>query len=239
MRDPEEGAGAQRTVVAIDGPAGAGKSTTARAVARRLGYRYLDSGALYRALTYALLETGLPVASWQRLGRDQLDALGLSVHAGPETLHLTFRDRELGPELRTADITAQVSKLARVPAVRAWLLDTQRALGGEGRLVADGRDMGTVVFPSAGTKVFLDADPHERARRRLGDQGVDEPSSEQVEHEAERLLARDRQDRERSHAPLRPAPDAEILDTTGLTFDEQVDAIVDRARRVRDQPPSG
>lgn len=228
-------AGAEHSIVTLDGPAGAGKSTTAREVARRLGYRYLDSGALYRGLTYALLEAGVAEARWPELERSDLEGLGLTARAGDETLEIALRGRALGPELRGAEVTARVSTLARNPAVRAWLLNTQRALGAAGRLVADGRDMGTVVFPEAGTKVYLDADPHERARRRLGDQGYAHPSEEEVALEAERLLARDRQDRERAHAPLRPAPDAWVLDTTGLTFDEQVEAIVDRARRL-DRP---
>ena len=202
---------ADRTIVTLDGPAGAGKSTTAREVARRLGYRYLDSGALYRGLTHALLQGGIEPDLWPSLTRRQLDGLGLEVRPTAETLELALHGTTLGPELRTPRVTSLVSSLARNPAVRAWLLETQRRLGAEGRLVADGRDMGTVVFPGAGTKVYLDADPLERARRRLGDQGVPEPSGEEVALEAERLLARDRQDRERSHAPLRPAPDAWIL----------------------------
>jgi cytidylate kinase len=217
--------------VTLDGPAGAGKSTTAREVARRLGYRYLDSGALYRALTHALLRTGVPERRWDALDRDDLDALGVTVEPGPDTLVIRHRGRELGSELRTPEVTAAVSGLARVPEVRAWLLETQRALGRHGRLVADGRDMGTVVFPHAATKVFLDADPRERARRRLGDQGRTRPSDEEVGQEADRLLDRDRRDRERELAPLRAAPDAWVLDTTHLGFEEQVEAIVVRARR--------
>lgn len=219
-----------RTLVTLDGPAGAGKSTTAREVARRLGYRYLDSGALYRALTYALLEAGVEVAAWPSLDRERLDALGVEVGVGRETLVIRHRGRELGPELRTDRVTAHVSTLAQVPCVREWLLETQRTLGRHGRLVADGRDMGTVVFPGAATKVFLDAEPEERARRRLGDRGVTDPARQAVEAEAGRLLERDRQDRERETAPLRAAEDAWVLDTTGLTFDEQVEAIVARAR---------
>jgi cytidylate kinase len=221
---------AGRTLVTLDGPAGAGKSTTAREVARRLGYRYLDSGALYRALTWALLRTGVPESRWEALDREDLDALEVAVEPGPETLHLSHRGRELGSELRSTEVTAHVSSLARLPVVRDWLLDTQRELGRHGRLVADGRDMGTVVFPHAATKVFLDADPMERARRRLGDRGQTHPSEEEVALEAEQLGERDRRDRERMHAPLKPAEDALRLDTTRLTFELQVEAIVERAR---------
>lgn len=223
---------AARTVVTLDGPAGAGKSTTAREVARRLGYRYLDSGALYRGLTYALLAEGVPEAGWPELDRAALDALGVTVSAAGETLAVSHRGRRLGPELRTPEVTARVSAVARLPAVRGWLLGHQRALGRQGRLVADGRDMGTVVFPDAGTKVFLQADLTERARRRLRDQGVEAPDASATAREAERLAARDRTDMTRETAPLKPAPDARVLDTTELTFDQQVERVVELARRL-------
>lgn len=233
MAETKAEGGPGATLVTLDGPAGAGKSTTAREVARRLGYRYLDSGALYRALTYALLHSGVPEERWRDLDAPALDALGVTLEPGPRTIIIRLGERELGPELRTPEVTARVSTLARLPAVRGWLLSTQRSAGRDGRLVADGRDMGTVVFPQAVTKVFLDADLHERARRRLADQGRLRPSDEEVELEAERLRERDRKDRERTHAPLRPADDAWVLDTTDLTFDEQVDAIVRRAEASR------
>lgn len=222
----------ERTVVTLDGPAGSGKSTTAREVARRLGYRYLDSGALYRALTWALEREGVPEARWPELDADGLEALGVSVSPGPETLEIAHRGRVLGDELRTPEVTARVSAVARLPAVRRWLLRHQRTLGRHGRLVADGRDMGTVVFPEAGTKVFLEADLEERARRRLRDQGVDAPAPGETAREAERLAARDKIDMTRDTAPLRPADDAVFLDTTRLDFDEQVEAIVRLARRI-------
>ena len=218
------------TVVTLDGPAGAGKSTTAREVARRLGYRYLDSGALYRALTHALLEEGIEKAAWPALTRERLDRLGVEVRPGPDTLVLRWRGRDLGPELRTGEVTSHVSTLALLPAVRGWLMEKQRDAGSEGRLVADGRDMGTVVFPDAATKIFLEAEPRERARRRLGDLGRSSPTEAEIDDEADRLLERDRTDRERAHAPLRVAEDAWVLDTTSMSFEEQVEAIVTRAR---------
>jgi len=228
MSGAERDAG--RTLITLDGPAGVGKSTTAREVARRLGWRYLDSGALYRAVTWALMEAGVPEADWTELTGDDLHGLGLSVRPEAETLVLLHRDRPLDAELRTPEVTAQVSKVAQLPAVRGWLLDTQREAGQAGKLVADGRDMGTVVFPEAATKVFLEADPAERARRRLGDQGIATPTLEQVQEERERLQARDQADTQREVAPLRPADGALRLDTTDLTFDQQVERIVQAAR---------
>lgn len=223
-----------RTLVTLDGPAGVGKSTTARAVARELGYRYLDSGALYRAVTYGLLENGIPESSWAQVTAETLARLGLSVRPGPETVEILLGDDLLGPELRTPQVTARVSRVAAVPAVRAWLLDAQRAAASRGRLVADGRDMGTEVFPQAWCKVFLDAEPRERARRRLGDQGVPDPDENQLRAEALRLTERDRRDREREASPLRIPVGALLVNTTDLTFSEQVERIADHARKVRE-----
>ncbi len=219
-----------RTIVTLDGPAGVGKSTTARAVARRLGWRYLDSGALYRAVAFALLDRDEPSDAWRALDLEALDRLGLTVRPDDEALTILLRGRRLESELRTQDVTAAVSRVARIPAVRRWLLDTQRHAGSHGRLVADGRDMGTVVFPNAGTKIFLTADPDERARRRLGDHGVTTPSPDQIERERLLLTERDRVDMEREVSPLVPASDAVHVDTTELDFAAQVDLVVRLAR---------
>ena len=226
---PNEDAG--RTLVTLDGPAGVGKSTTAKAVARALGYRYLDSGALYRSVTHALLGAGVPAERWPTLTQDDLESLGVEVRPRGETVEIRLGDRVLGGELRTEEVTRHVSTLAQVPAVRAWLYGAQRAAAREGRLVADGRDMGTVVFPEAGAKIFLTADVEERARRRLGDRGIREPDGDEVRAEAERLGARDRKDEGRAVAPLRVPEGALVLDTTDLTFDEQVGRITAYARK--------
>ncbi|SVC67309.1 uncharacterized protein METZ01_LOCUS320163, partial [marine metagenome] len=155
------------SVITVDGPAGSGKTTTAREVAKRLKCRYLDSGALYRAVTFALLEKEIPPEEWPSLSTEELNRLGLRLELGSETLEVSLQDVRLSSELRTVDVTRHVSQVAGLSAVREWLLDVQRDAAEKGGLVADGRDMGTVVFPNAAVKVFLVAGIEERARRRL------------------------------------------------------------------------
>jgi len=218
-------------VVTIDGPAGSGKSTTAREVARRLGFRHLDSGALYRALTFALIESDRPPGAWPSLTEAEIAALGVHVRPREGAFDVLVADRVLDVELRSERVTAQVSALARIPAVRAALLGLQREAGRSGSLVADGRDMGTVVFPEADVKVFLVADLRERARRRLLERSGSEPGVAEVEAEAEEIAARDRRDSTRAVSPLRRPEGAVDLDTTRLSFDEQVEAVVALVRR--------
>jgi cytidylate kinase len=213
-------------VVTLDGPAGSGKSTTAREVARRLGFRHLDSGALYRAVTFALLEAGISEQEWAGLSEAEFRGLGVRVVPDGEALRVRLGDRVLGPELRTPQVTALASPLARIPAARAALLDLQRQAGQRGRLVADGRDMGTVVFPDADVKVFLVADLRERARRRLLEQGSAAPDEAELAAEAARIGERDERDAGRAVSPLRRPDDAVDLDTTRLGFEEQVQAVV-------------
>jgi cytidylate kinase len=217
-------------VVTVDGPAGSGKSTTARAVARRLGFKHLDSGALYRGLTLALLESGRPETEWPTLTTDQLRALDVHLAPAEGGFRILIAGREVDRELRSERVTRLVSALARVPAARSALLDLQREAGRHGSLVADGRDMGTVVFPDAEVKVFLVADLPERARRRLLERTGREPSRDEVASEAEAILARDLADSERAVSPLRRPADAIELDTTRLDFEEQVDAVVAAVR---------
>ena len=219
-------------IVAIDGPAGSGKSSTAKEVARRLGFRHLDSGAFYRALTRAALDAGLPPDSWDDLDGAALDRLAVSSRPGPDGFRLFAGERDVTDAIRGEDVTRHVSRIARIGAVREWLLGRLRDAGAVD-LVADGRDMGTVVFPHADVKVFLVADPRERARRRLAERGVHGPDEATLALEVGRLLDRDRQDMERPVAPLRKAEDAVELDTTGLTFEGQVARIVELVERRR------
>ena len=231
-------------VIVIDGPAGSGKSTTAREVARRLGFRHLDSGALYRALTYALLESGRPPDSWPALTESDLNAHPVRMTAAGSAFRIMLGARTLTMELRSPEVDAHVSAVARLPAVRGWLLDRQRQAGREGSLVGDGRDLGTVVFPEAEVKIFLVAGVEERARRRLLQTGRALDSESEVTAEVARLRTRDRIDATRAIAPLKKAADALELDGTHLSFEEQVDAILGEVRArvgVRDSevPDSG
>ena len=217
-------------IVAIDGPAGSGKSSTARAVAAELGYRHLDSGAFYRALTLAALEAQIPPERWTSLSADDLQQLGVEWSAEADGFHMRVGGRDATTAIRSPEVNAHVSRMAAVPGVREWLLDALRSAGETGGLVADGRDIGTVVFPDAELKVFLVCDASERARRRLREQGVPDPDQGALGAEVARLADRDRQDAGRAVAPLLRAADAVQLDTTELDFGAQVRAIVRLAR---------
>ena len=199
-------------VVAIDGPAGAGKSTVARAVAEALGFPYLDSGAMYRAAALMLLRHG--GAASERAEELQLE-LGDRVIANGEDVTEAIRDPE---------VSESASRIATNEKVRAALVAKQRELLSRGDWVAEGRDIGTVVAPQAPVKVFLTASPEERARRRAEELGTDAGTVLRDQ------TLRDEQDRSRTHSPLRPAPDAVELDTTGLGVDEVVERVVDLVR---------
>ena len=225
---------ARRPVITLDGPAGSGKSTTAKEVAKRLGFRHLDSGALYRALTFALLEEGVPEQQWGALESEQLAELEVEVDSQGHDVNIYHHGVLLTSELRSPEVTACVSTVASLPAIRAWLLEAQRSVGANGNLVADGRDMGTVVFPDADVKIFLVAGLEERARRRLLQDHIGEPTVDEIEEEARRIEQRDQADRTRSHSPLRQPEQAVEVDTTELSFDDQVSLIL---RRVKDLTP--
>jgi cytidylate kinase len=215
-----------RPVITLDGPAGAGKSTTARAVAKRLGFRHLDSGALYRSLAFALLREGVPESEWPALELEQLDRLDIVVEAEGDGVNIYREGVRLSSELRTPEVTESVSAVARLPAVRSWLLAVQRSVGAHGNIVADGRDMGTVVFPDADVKIFLVAALEERARRRFLQDYGREPTSDEVLETARIIGLRDQTDESRSLSPLRCPEGALKVDTTGLTFEDQVALIL-------------
>jgi CMP/dCMP kinase len=199
-------------IVAIDGPAGAGKSTVARGVARALGFTYLDSGAMYRAVALAWLERGGPLAELAR---------ALDLELGDRVL---VDGRDVSEAIRTPEVSRRASEVAADPGVREAMVAKQRELMANGDWVAEGRDIGTVVAPDAEVKVFLTASPEERARRRADELGLD---NDQVLADQR---ARDERDRTREHSPLEPAPGAVELDTTGLAVDEVVARIADLAK---------
>jgi cytidylate kinase len=216
--------------IAIDGPAASGKSTTARAVADRLGYCHLNSGLLYRAITWAGLEGGW-LDDRERFGRE-LAGLDLRLVRDPPVYRVHVGGRAVGAALSSPRTSSRVSAVAADPAVRARVLEILREQAGKGGLVCDGRDIGTVVFPDAELKIYLLAASTERARRRLLEWGA-EPTEDRVREEAARLSARDEADSARAIAPLRRAEDAIELDTTSLTPIEAVDRIVALALRAR------
>jgi cytidylate kinase len=202
-------------VVAIDGPAGAGKSTVARALAHELGFTYLDSGAMYRAAALAVLERG---------GAASEAAERADIRLGERVV---LDGRDVTVDIRTPEVTEAASRVAANPGVRAALMRKQRELLSSGDWVAEGRDIGTVVAPDAPVKVFLTADAEERARRRAEELGGD------VATVLRDQALRDAQDSMREHSPLRLAPGAVELDTTGLSVDEVVKRIVALVERAR------
>ncbi len=228
-------------VIAIDGPAASGKSTTARAVAEAIGFSHLDSGSLYRGITLVGIREA---ARRGRAGEDPLQVLG------PEGLLRAAEDRGLmlqpdgagfaaylegepvDAEIRGAEVTGRVSAVAAVPVVREWINTRLRAMVRAGRdVVVDGRDIGTAVFPDAELKIFLTATPEARAGRRIHQRG-NPLNPDYLEQEAAALAERDRADSSRTVAPLRAADDAIPLDTTAMAFPEQVRFIVELARPI-------
>jgi len=206
-------------VIAIDGPAGAGKSTVARGVARALGFTYLDSGAMYRAVALAALDRGADLDDGERLGE-----LAWALEIGFEHDTVTLDGRKIGGQIRTPEVTIAASHVSVHPQVRQAMVKRQRELIAAGNYVAEGRDIGTVVSPDSPLKVFLTASEQERARRRASETG------ESVGEVREAIEARDQRDSTRVHGALRAADDSIEVDTTDLDADQVVDRIVELAR---------
>jgi len=219
-------------VITLDGPAGSGKTSTAREVSRRLGYRHLDSGALYRALAYGLLQKGIQPSEWPDLSEEELHSLDVHMVPTPTGYEVRVAGQVVEEELRSPEITAHASKLSALPPVRGCLLALQREAGASGALVTDGRDMGTVVFPDAEVKVYLVAGLDERARRRLIERNDEAPDPGAIAEEAGAIAERDRRDSSREHSPLRRPDDAQLIDTTGMDFQDQVEAVVNLVRQL-------
>jgi CMP/dCMP kinase len=215
---------ARRLIVAIDGPAGVGKSTVAKLLASRLGYLYLDTGALYRATAWAVIEAGLDPADAEAVTA-LLPTLSLHMQFQQGTATMLVNGRDVSSELRTPAVSAVASVVSAIPAVRAWLLPIQRQIGQGGAVVAEGRDMGTTVFPSAGVKFFLEADQTVRAQRRHRELVAAGHSGALEETNAD-LTNRDTRDRSRSIAPLVSAEDARLIDTSTLSIAEVVDQMM-------------
>ncbi|MFQ5776884.1 MAG: (d)CMP kinase [Terriglobia bacterium] len=215
---------APRIVIAIDGPSGSGKSTVARGVAERLDYLYVDSGAMYRAVALRAHEEGLELDNASALATCAA-RLRIDLEKAPNGVHVRVNGRDVTEAIRRPQISRASSVVATIPAVRKHLVAQQQRIGAAGGIVMEGRDIGTAVFPHAELKIFLDALPEVRARRRYQqqrEQGI-ESSLEKTRRE---ISERDQRDRERTVSPLVEAADAVHLDTTALTAREAVDVIL-------------
>jgi len=212
-------------IIAIDGPGGSGKSTVARSVARRLGFTYIDSGAMYRAVALWALRLGMDLDDLHRL--EQLAKEARIELPGDRVL---LNGEDVTAEIRAPKVSDAASRVAAQPGVRRAMREEQRRIGSAGPSVMEGRDIGTVVFPDAKVKIFLDAQPDARAQRRAAELGAS------VEDVARDLDARDQRDRSRAEAPLTQAPDAEYLDTTRLTPAQVEEAVL---KLVRDRTSNG
>ena len=211
-------------IIAIDGPAGVGKSTVAKLLAARLGFRYLDTGALYRAIAWKVLQSKVPMSDHEQVAK-LLQTTTLRVRFQDGSMRVMVDDRDVTDRLRAMEVTQAASVTSAIPAVREWLLPIQQEIGQPGSVVAEGRDIGTKVFPSAPLKFFLNAAAAVRAERRhreLVAAGHGGP----IETIRQDLEVRDRRDRTRAVAPLIPAADAKAIDTSALNAEQVVDQMM-------------
>jgi cytidylate kinase len=219
-------------IIAIDGPAASGKSTTAREIAHRLGYTYIDSGAMYRAVTLKALRENIPVDDDKKVSK-LAEAISLEFKKNSSKTIIYMDGEDVSDKIRSPQIDRNISPVAANPHIRSIMVKKQREMGRDGAVVMDGRDIGTVVFPAAELKIFMEASVEERAQRRLK-----ELEQKGIEMDFNKVAAdieyRDQQDKSRNFGPLKKANDAVKIDTTRLSVEEQIDIITELARRVID-----
>lgn len=212
--------------IAIDGPSGAGKSSIAKAVSSRLGYLYIDTGAMFRSLAYRALSLGIDISNEHSKLKSMLEETSLTIERINGTQHMILDGCDITDKIRTPEVSKAASDIAVIDFIRAWLLELERSLAKQNNCIMDGRDIGTHVLPNADVKIFLTASSEVRAERRLK-----ELKEKGIETSFEEVLAemkyRDKQDSEREVAPLKKADDAVLADTSDKTFDESVELILD------------
>ncbi|HHU84587.1 MAG TPA: (d)CMP kinase [Clostridiales bacterium] len=216
--------------IAIDGPAGAGKSTAAKAAAAKLGFIYVDTGALYRAVGINALRRNIETTDVEGV-ISTLDGLSISIRFIDGTQHVYIGDEDVSVDIRLPEASMAASNVSKIPEVRAFLFDLQRNLAAENNCVMDGRDIGTVVLPDAQIKIFLTASPEIRAKRRYNEL-IEKGTPVDFDVLLAEIIQRDYNDSHREIAPLKPSEDGIVIDTSGMTIDETADIIVDLVNKL-------
>ncbi|HEY3306021.1 MAG TPA: (d)CMP kinase [Candidatus Binatia bacterium] len=219
----------KKLIVAIDGPAGAGKSTVAKRLAKELGYTYMDTGAMYRAFAWKVRQGGIDLEDEEKL-REVLGQTNVELSEREGNLKVLLDGRDVTTEIRTPELSQWASKISALRPVRERMVELQRAMGARGGVVAEGRDIGTVVFPQAEVKIFLTAGPEERAKRRFAEL-KEQGKRVSLDETLEEMVERDRRDQERALAPLRRAEDAVAIDSTGRTVDQIMERIMQEIKK--------
>lgn len=205
-------------IIAIDGPSGAGKSTLGRMIAREMGYLYIDTGAMYRAVALAVIESNVRLNDAQRVA-EVAEGADIKLEGDPDSLRVSLNGRDISEEIRTEEVSHASSVISTIPEVRRTLVERQRMMGRRGRVVLDGRDIGTVVFPNADVKFFLTAQPQERASRRYKEDRLKERDVT-FEETFTDITTRDQRDSTREDSPLAIAENAVVIDSTDLSIEE-------------------